>query len=94
MIAVELLPDLTGLPGYGAVTALHEFGFAFVSETKGGYDKYVHEDGSQVWIRPNGEVIRLGPKVKARSGKKYHPRFDQSGHTTKLHSTGEVLDLE
>lgn len=76
MIAAQTLPDA---------------GFVFRHETKGGYGRLVHEDGSQVWIKPSGDVVRLGPKVKAQSGKKYHPRFDQRGKVTKSHSTGEKL---
>ncbi|WP_110945800.1 hypothetical protein [Streptomyces avicenniae] len=38
-------------------------GFSFTSETGGGYRRYGHSDGSQIWIRPNGEVQRLGPSI-------------------------------
>lgn len=91
MMAVRALLDLTGFTEFGALAVIRGAGFTFLRVTKGGYHKYVHEDGSQIWIRPNGEVIRLGPKVRARDGKKYHPRFDQHGNATKLHSTGEYL---
>lgn len=91
MIAVKTVQDLTGLTGPEAEELLEDAGFFFRKETAGGYLRYIHADGSQMWIRPDGEVIRLGPKVKGKSGKKYHPRFNQYGNTTKLHSTGEKL---
>lgn len=94
MIAAQTLPDMTGCTGVVAVQTLAEAGFAFHHATRGGYDEFVHPDGSQVWIKPNGEIVRLGPKVKGRTGKKYRPRFGQYGNRTKLHSTGEKLVKE
>jgi predicted RNA binding protein YcfA (HicA-like mRNA interferase family) len=91
MIAAQMLPDLTGWTGVEAVQVIEGTGFAFHHTTRGGYDQFVHPDGSQVWIKPNGEVVRLGPKVKGRASKKYRPRFDQYGNLTKSHSTGEKL---
>jgi hypothetical protein len=51
-----------------------------------------------VFIRPNGEVVRTGPKVPPLGGgKKYSPRFDQQGQEIpdnpggNEHNTGEIL---
>jgi len=93
MGAAQVLPDLTGYKEREAAKALDQAGFVFHHTTAGGYMKYLHDDGSQIWIRPNGEVIRLGVKVKGRGGKGYRPRFDQQGNRTDLHSTGEKLNL-
>jgi len=89
--AAQMLPDLTGLDGEEAVQVLDGNGFELHHTTKGGYDQFVHPDGSQVWVKPNGEIVRLGPKIKGRSIKAYRPRFDQYGNRTKSHSTGEKL---
>ncbi|MFD6549670.1 polymorphic toxin-type HINT domain-containing protein, partial [Streptomyces sp. NPDC058398] len=62
-------------------------GFVFHSESKSGYIRYRHNDGSEVYIRPDGEVMRLGPKVRPASGegKSYHPRLDSEGNVTQDH---------
>jgi len=77
MSAAQTLPNLTGLTGVEAVQALDEVGFPFHHTTRGGHKQFGHPDGSQVWIKPNGDVVRLGPKVKGRATKKYRARFDQ-----------------
>ncbi|MEV0259933.1 hypothetical protein AB0I49_01105 [Streptomyces sp. NPDC050617] len=67
-------------------------GFSFTSETKGGYRCYDHPDGSQVWIRPNGEVMRLGPSIDAGPNQKnYRQRYGPDGQITQEHSTGEMV---
>lgn len=91
MLAVEGLMNLDGVGPELAIAVLERAGFEYRSETSGGYVKWIHPDRSQVWIRPNGEVVRLGPKVKGSAGKMYHPRYDQHGLRTRLHSTGERI---
>lgn len=45
-----------------------------------------------MYIRPNGEIIRLGPKVvPTGGGKSYHPRYDPEGQITQDHNTGEIV---
>ncbi|WP_369252060.1 polymorphic toxin-type HINT domain-containing protein [Streptomyces sp. R41] len=67
-------------------------GFSFASETKGGYRRYDHPDGSQIWIRPNGEVQRLGPSIDPGPNQKnYRQRYGPDGQVTQEHSTGEMV---
>ncbi len=89
MSAVETLPSLHGMPTSTAERTLARDGFRFTAKTGGGYRRYDHPDGSVVWFRPDGEVIRLGPRIPSASGKKFAPRYDQHGKRTELHSTGE-----
>lgn len=39
-------------------SSLKEKGFECKGETKGGYTKYKNPSGEEVWVCPNGEVIR------------------------------------
>lgn len=89
--AAQNLPDLSGVSSLLAAEKLDDAGFVFRKQTAGGYRRYVHEDRSEVWVRPNGEVIRLGPKIKSGLAKGYHHRYDQRGERTPLHSTGERI---
>ncbi|MFE7572208.1 polymorphic toxin-type HINT domain-containing protein [Streptomyces sp. NPDC057539] len=67
-------------------------GFSFTSQTKGGYRRYDHPDGSQIWIRPNGEVQRLGPSIDPGPNQKnYRQRYGPNGQVTQEHSTGEMV---
>ncbi|WP_406516078.1 polymorphic toxin-type HINT domain-containing protein [Streptomyces sp. NBC_00873] len=67
-------------------------GFSFTSETKSGYRRYDHPDGSQIWIRPNGEVQRLGPSIDPGPNQKnYRQRYGPDGQVTQEHSTGEMV---
>ena len=92
-VTSQVIPDLTGCSRRAACELLWTLGFFLNSETKGGYRKYSHVDGSQVWIKANGDVVRLGPKVTPRGGgKKYRPRFNQRGQRTQSHDTGETLE--
>ncbi len=71
---------------------LRNSGFDYQSTSKGGYVRYKHPDGSEVYLRPNGEVVRLGPKVTpSGGGKPYAPRVDSSGNRIDTHSTGEYV---
>jgi hypothetical protein len=86
------LPNLHGQSLADAEAVLGNSGFRFVNETAGGYRKYTHADGSEVWIRPNGEVIRLGPKVdRGPNTPNYRDRYGPDGQITDLHSTGEIV---
>ena len=67
-------------------------GFEYHSTSKGGYVRYRHPGGSEVYIRPNGEVGRLGPKVTpGGGGKPYHPRVDANGNRIDTHNPGEFV---
>ena len=71
---------------------LRNHGFEYHSTTKGGYVQYRHADGSRVWIRPDGEVLRLAPKVApADGGKWYNPRIDINGNPIDTHNPGEFV---
>ena len=85
------LPDLTGKTREQAEKELEDAGFIPHSTSAGGYERLKHPDGSEIYIRPNGEVIRLGPKVTGQGGKKYHPRVGPDGQPGSEHSTGETL---
>lgn len=89
-LGVARLPDLNGKTLKQAERELNREGFTFRKETKGGYRHYVNADGSQVWIRPDGEVQRLGPKIDAGPNQKdYRQRYGPDGRVTQSHSTGE-----
>ena len=84
------LPNMHGQTWEEADGLLSSEGFAREKTTDGGYIRYGHADGSKVWIRPDGEVQRLGPKKDAGSqAKNYHPRYGPDGERTQSHSTGE-----
>ncbi len=71
---------------------LRKAGFDYHSTSKGGYVRYKHADGSEVYLRPNGEVVRMGPKVTpSGGGKPYAPRIDSSGNRIDTHNTGEYV---
>lgn len=86
MIAAQKVPDLDGLTIDTAEAMIKDAGFEFHHETRGGYREYRHRDGSGIWIRPSGEVVRLGP----RNGK-YRQRYNSDGNQTDRHSTGETI---
>jgi len=73
---------------------LKEAGFNDKGETAGGYREFEHEDKSKIYIRPDGEVVRTGPKVQIPDENKrgYRPRVDQHGKITQDHSTGEIVN--
>jgi hypothetical protein len=89
---VSNLPNLHGKTLDDAETDIYNQGFTFKSETKGGYRRYDHPDGSVLWIRPNGEVQRIGPKIDpGPNQKKYSQRYGPDGRVTTDHSTGEIV---
>ncbi|MGH9822316.1 MAG: RHS repeat domain-containing protein, partial [Blastocatellia bacterium] len=79
------LPNLDGATREEAGTILRETGFEYKGTTPGGYEKWYHPDGSRVQIRPDGEVVRSGPKA----GQGYRPRIGPDGQPTASHNTGE-----
>jgi hypothetical protein len=72
---------------------LRSQGYQYHHTTKGGYVLYRHPNGSQIWIRPNGQVIRTGPPVTpSGGGKAYPPRVDASGNTITTHDPNEFVE--
>jgi RHS repeat-associated protein len=57
--AVGEVPDLDGLSDKEAKQALEDAGFQEKSKEGAKYKEYVHEDKSTVWIKPEGEVVRV-----------------------------------
>jgi hypothetical protein len=85
--AAARLPNLQGMSRADAHIAIRNQGFQYHGTTSGGYVRYRHPDGSDIWIRPNGEVMRLGPKPP---GQPNRPRYDSSGNLAD-HPQGEFL---
>lgn len=82
-VGAAKVPDLNRKSIEGAERELAKQGFKFRSETKGGYRRYDSPDGSTIWIRPNGEVVRLGSKIgQGPNQKGYYPRYDRYGNRT------------
>jgi RHS repeat-associated protein len=91
-LAVQTLRDLTGKSQAEVSDILSKAGFKYVKTTKGGYRYYTHSDGSQIWIGPNGRIVRLGARVWNSDGtQKYNPRYNQYGVLTQVHDTGEYI---
>ncbi len=91
-IGATRVSNLHGKTLKEAEQELSRQGFKLKSETKGGYRHYKHEDGSEIVIRTNGEVQRLGPKINPGPNEKnYKPHYDQYGNRTQNHSTGETV---
>jgi hypothetical protein len=85
--AAARLPNLQGMDRADAHIAIRNLGFQYHGTTRGGYVRYRHPDGSEIWIRPNGEVMRLGPRPP---GQPNRPRYDPSGNVGE-HPQGEFL---
>jgi len=66
---------------------------AEVRITAGGYTRYKFPDSSEVWIRPNGEVVRLPRREYDRQGQRTNKgaRLDENGALTSTHTTGEKV---
>ncbi|MEG4232192.1 PASTA domain-containing protein [Microcoleus sp. Pol11C3] len=97
--AAQQLPDLTGQILSEAIAILESYGFQFQTSTKGGYQTFEDPDGSIIHIRPNGEIVRTGPKIRGTDGKTYRRRYNLDGNQIKFepgantHSTGEKVIL-
>jgi hypothetical protein len=91
--AAGQLPDLTGKTRPEADKALTDAGFKHTGTSAGGYENYQHPDGSRVYIRPNGEVIRTPPPEYAADGSRSNKgaRVGPDGEPTDKHNTGEIL---
>ncbi len=91
--AAEKLGNLSGLSRTQADKAIRQAGFEHKGTTPGGYVKYRHPDGSRVQIRPNGEVVRTGPKVRNPDPNLpgFRPRIGPDGKPTPSHNTGEII---
>ncbi len=88
------IPDLGGKSPVDAGQILGEGGFETSGTSPGGYTTYKHPDGSRITIKPDGTIVRTGPKTRAGSdtGKKYRPRVDSDGKPTDNHNPDEQLD--
>src|SRR5262249_39102874 len=75
--AAARLPNLQGMSRSDAHITIRNRGFQYHGTTRGGYVRYTHADGSEIWIRPNGEVMRYGSPIEGRPG---HPRLDRFGN--------------
>lgn len=85
-------PNLSGMSRADAHIAIRNAGYNYHGTTAGGYVRYRHPSGAEIQIRPNGEVIRLGPPVTPQGGgRPYHPRIDDQGNRIPTHSTGEFV---
>jgi hypothetical protein len=86
------VPDLGGMSRAEAHVEIRRAGYTYHGTSAGGYVRYRHPSGAEIQIRPNGEVIRLGPPVTPRGGGRPHrPRIDSRGNPSPTHSTGESL---
>ncbi|MEW8000867.1 MAG: RHS repeat-associated core domain-containing protein [Candidatus Thiodiazotropha endolucinida] len=93
------LPDQTGKEKEELEETLKERGFT--KKQRGSYDEWTAPDGSKVFVRPNGEIVRQGPKRPNPSDPHNSPgirdRFDQNGVRIPYnpgdtsHSTGEFV---
>jgi hypothetical protein len=85
------VPNLNEETLDSAMREIENAGFEYRGQTQSGYIRFRHADGSEIWIRDNGEVIRLGPKIQpSPNSKAYHPRFDYLGNPSS-HNTGEFV---
>ena len=97
--AAQQLPDQTGKTLSEVIIILESYGFQFQTSTKGNYQSFEHPDGSIIHIRPNGEIVRTGPKIRGTDGKTYRRRYNRDGNQIKFepgantHSTGEKVIL-
>jgi RHS repeat-associated protein len=86
--AIQKLRNLAGMGRGQARSELSKEGFKRKPDTGGSYEKWKHSDGSEVWIRPNGEVVRV-PSAKTvqqagKSGKGW--RVDPDGNVVRPHT--------
>jgi hypothetical protein len=67
---------------------------AEVHTTAGGYTRYKFPDSSEVWIRPNGEVVRLPRREYGPQGQRINKgaRLDENGALTSVHTMGERVE--
>jgi hypothetical protein len=86
------VPNLDGLSVEEATQVIEGAGYTYHSTSKGGYIRFRHSDGSEIYIRTNGEIMRLGPKYQPDPNKAgYHPRYNDKGELLTDHHTGEYV---
>ena len=85
-MAGRCCPRISGTSRADLHVELRNGGFAYHHTTQNGYVLYKHQNGCDVWIRPNGEVLRMGAKIP---GKKFRPRTNALPGT---HTTDEFVD--
>ncbi len=92
--ATKNVSDLNGKSSSEANQALSKAGFENKGTSSGGFTTHKHSDGSKMTIKPNGTVIRNGPRtnVQSATGKKFNPRFDNTGRRTENHNPPEKID--
>ena len=85
--------SLRGMSRVEADVFLRSLG-AEVRTTAGGYILYTFSDSSEVWLRPNGEVVRLPQREYDSQGQRINKgmRLDENGVLTALHTTGERVE--
>lgn len=98
--AAQDLPDHTGKAKVDLERELKNRGFE--QKKRGSYDEWTAPDGSKIFVRPNGEIIRQGPKrpnpVDPNNSPGIRDRFDQKGNKIPFnpegnsHSTGEIVN--
>lgn len=71
------IPDLSGKTREEADVILRNAGLKATtnnpSTTPGGYTKYTFDDGSYIWIGPDGEIDRLPKQTKETRGWRIDP---------------------
>ncbi len=84
------LRGMSRIEADGFLRALH----ADVRTTAGGYVRYQFSDTSKVWIRPNGDVVRLPQREYDPQGQRTNKgmRLDKDGALTATHTTGERVE--
>ena len=67
---------------------------AEIHTTVCGYTRYKFPDSSEVWTRPNGEVVRLPRREYGPQGQRINKgeRLDENGAPTSVHTTGERVE--
>ena len=85
--------SLRGMSRVEADMFLRSLG-AEVHTTAGGYTRYKFSDSSEVWIRPNGQVVRLPQREYDPQGQRTNKgmRLDENGALTAAHTTGERVE--
>lgn len=87
------LPKMSGKTLQEMKETLKKMGFVDKGKNEGAYLHYIHEqDRSEIFVRDNGEVLRLSRELKSPKGASFHQRYGSSGDLLlDTHSTGEFL---
>lgn len=86
-------PKMSGKTLEEMKDTLKKMGFVDKGKNEGAYLHYIHEqDRSEIFVRDNGEVLRLSRELKSPKGASFHQRYGSSGDLLlDTHSTGEFL---